>query len=56
MNGRTDQELLRRRQGEVALVAEAGDVPLVGLYGVFVGRHVRVALWFGGAGLDVRIL
>ena len=42
MNGRTDQELLRRRQREVALVAEAGDVGLVVLLKVLVCGHVRV--------------
>ena len=42
MNGRTDQELLRRRQGEVALVAEAGDVRLVVPLKVLVCGHVRV--------------
>ena len=39
MSGRTDQELLRRRQGEVALVAEVGDVLVIGLLEVLVCGH-----------------
>lgn len=53
---RTDQELLARREGEVPLVAKAGDVRLVVLSEILVCRHVRVVGWLFGACSGVLVL
>ena len=53
---RTDEELLGRRQRELALLAEAGGVGLVSLHEVLVGRHVRVTLLLLGSVLVLALL